>query len=71
MHVGKSDISLDVKLGFLLSAVAPSIERAIHTQLDDLVGEPGAGAKGGGAKGAEAKPASKPASKPAAKKKPR
>jgi hypothetical protein len=28
-----------VKLGFLLSAVAPSIERAIHEQLDTLVGE--------------------------------
>lgn len=40
MRVGKSDISLDVKLGFLLSAVAPSIERAIHEQLDGLVGEP-------------------------------
>lgn len=40
MHVGKNDITLDVKLGFLLSAVAPSIERAIHDQLDGLVGEP-------------------------------
>lgn len=40
MVVGKNDITLDVKLGFLLSAVAPSIERAIHEQLDELVGEP-------------------------------
>ena len=55
MHVGKGDISLDVKLGFLLSAVAPSIERAIHEQLDGLVGEP------------EAK-ATKVAAKPAPKK---
>ena len=39
MHVGKDTIALDVKLGFLLSAVAPSIERAIHDQLDSLVGE--------------------------------
>ena len=38
MHVGKDTIALDVKLGFLLSAVAPSIERAIHEQLDTLVG---------------------------------
>jgi putative polyhydroxyalkanoate system protein len=40
MHVGTDRIQLDVKLGFLLSAVAPSIERAIHEQLDGLVGEP-------------------------------
>ena len=39
MRVGKNDIALDVKLGFLLSAVAPSIERAIHEQLDELVGD--------------------------------
>jgi hypothetical protein len=39
MHVGKDSIALDVKLGFLLSAVAPSIERAIHEQLDALVGD--------------------------------
>ena len=39
MHVGEDAIALDVKLGFLLSAVAPSIERAIHEQLDALVGE--------------------------------
>ena len=40
MHVGKERITLDVKLGFLLSAVAPSIERAIHEELDGLVGAP-------------------------------
>ena len=39
MLVGKDRIALDVKLGFLLSAVAPSIERAIHDQLDTLVGD--------------------------------
>ena len=39
MLVGKDAIALDVKLGFLLSAVAPSIERAIHDQLDALVGD--------------------------------
>jgi putative polyhydroxyalkanoate system protein len=39
MHVGEDAIELDVKLGFLLSAVAPSIERAIHEQLDALVGD--------------------------------
>ena len=51
MHVGKDSIKLDVKLGFLLSAVAPSIERAIHEQLDPLVGD-------------EPKDAKKPAGKP-------
>jgi putative polyhydroxyalkanoate system protein len=40
MHVEKDRIALDVKLGFLLSAVAPSIERAIHEELDGLVGTP-------------------------------
>ena len=40
MHVGKERSTLDVKLGFLLSAVAPSIERAIHEELDGLVGAP-------------------------------
>jgi len=40
MHVGKERITLDVKLGFLLSVVAPSIERAIHEELDGLVGAP-------------------------------
>ena len=51
MHVGKNSIALDVKLGFLLSAVAPSIERAIHEQLDKLVSDMPADAK---------KPAAKP-----------
>jgi hypothetical protein len=51
MHVGKDRIELDVKLGFLLSAVAPSIERAIHEQLDALVGDAPKDAK---------KPAGKP-----------
>jgi hypothetical protein len=56
MHVGKERITLDVKLGFLLSAVAPSIERAIHEELDGLVGPSGAG------------PATKPPAKATAKK---
>ncbi len=54
MHVGKERITLDVKLGFLLSVVAPSIERAIHEELDGLVGKPADG---------------KGAAKPAARKK--
>ena len=56
MHVGKERITLDVKLGFLLSAVAPSIERAIHEELDGLVGPSGTG------------PAAKPPAKAAANK---
>ncbi|MFO1284154.1 MAG: polyhydroxyalkanoic acid system family protein [Burkholderiales bacterium] len=48
MHVGKDKITLDVKLGFLLSAVAPSIERAIHDELDKLVGPADGDARGGG-----------------------
>jgi putative polyhydroxyalkanoate system protein len=59
MVVGEDDIALDVKLGFLLSAVAPSIERAIHEHLDAIVGEAAAGAK----------PSAKPAAKAPAKKK--
>lgn len=37
MRVGKSDIALDVRLGFLLSALKPAIEREIHAQLDKLI----------------------------------
>jgi putative polyhydroxyalkanoate system protein len=36
MHVGKSRITLDVTLGFLLSALKPTIEREIHAQLDKV-----------------------------------
>jgi putative polyhydroxyalkanoate system protein len=39
MHVGKSEIRLDVQLGLLLSALKPAIEREIHAQLDRL-GDP-------------------------------
>ena len=37
MMVGKSDISLDVHLGFLLTPLKPAIEREIHAQLDKLI----------------------------------
>jgi len=37
MRVGKSDIALDVHLGFLLTPLKPAIEREIHAQLDKLV----------------------------------
>ena len=37
MHVGKDRISLDVKLGFLLTPLKPAIEREIHAMLDKLV----------------------------------
>ena len=36
MHVGKDTISLDVKLGFLLTPLKPAIEREIHAALDKL-----------------------------------
>jgi putative polyhydroxyalkanoate system protein len=36
MHVGKREITLDVTLGFLLSALKPTIEREIHAQLDEI-----------------------------------
>ena len=36
MHVGTTDIRLDVKLGFLLTPLKPAIEREIHAQLDKL-----------------------------------
>ncbi len=38
MHVGTSDIRLDVKLGLLLTPLKPTIEREIHAQLDKLAG---------------------------------
>lgn len=37
MHVGKDAISLDVKLGLLLSPLKPAIEREIHAALDKLL----------------------------------
>lgn len=36
MHVGKTRITLDVKLGLLLTPLKPAIEREIHAQLDKL-----------------------------------
>ena len=36
MHVGAREIRLDVRLGLLLSALKPAIEREIHAQLDSL-----------------------------------
>jgi len=36
MLVGKDRVALDVKLGFLLTALKPVIEREIHAQLDKL-----------------------------------
>ena len=39
MHVGKSEITLDVKLGLLLTPLKPAIEKEIHAQLDKLAGE--------------------------------
>jgi putative polyhydroxyalkanoate system protein len=38
MHVGKATITLDAKLGLLLGALKPAIEREIHAQLDKLTG---------------------------------
>lgn len=37
MHVGKDSISLNVKLGLLLTPLKPAIEREIHATLDKLV----------------------------------
>ena len=36
MNVGSDTISLDVKLGLLLTPLAPAIEREIHAALDRL-----------------------------------
>ena len=38
MHVGKSEIRLDVKLGLLLTPLKPAIEKEIHAQLDKIAG---------------------------------
>lgn len=37
MHVAKDKLTLDVTLGFLLSALKPTIEREINAQLDQLL----------------------------------
>ena len=36
MHVGKDRISLDVRLGLLLTPLKPAIEREISAQLDKM-----------------------------------
>jgi hypothetical protein len=36
MQVGRKSIALEVTLGFLLSALKPTIEREIHATLDRL-----------------------------------
>lgn len=36
MHVGKSEVRLDVQLSFLMSPLKGSIEQAIHKELDRL-----------------------------------
>lgn len=36
MHVGKNRFTLDVTLGFMLSAMKPTIEREIHAKLDKV-----------------------------------
>jgi putative polyhydroxyalkanoate system protein len=38
MHVGASQITLEVRLGLLLTPLKPAIEREIHAQLDKLTG---------------------------------
>lgn len=38
VHVGEKRITLDARLGLLLTPLKPSIEREIHAQLDKLVG---------------------------------
>jgi putative polyhydroxyalkanoate system protein len=39
LHVGKSNVRLDVELSFLLYALKGPIEREIHKKLDALFGE--------------------------------
>jgi putative polyhydroxyalkanoate system protein len=39
LHVGKTNVQLDVDLSFLLLALKGPIEREIHKQLDALFGE--------------------------------
>lgn len=37
MHVGRERITLDVRLGLLLTPLKAAIEREIHAQLDTLI----------------------------------
>ncbi|MGH8712490.1 MAG: polyhydroxyalkanoic acid system family protein [Casimicrobiaceae bacterium] len=41
MHVGKSEVRLDVQLSFLMTPLKGPIERAIHDELDRLFGDKG------------------------------
>ena len=60
----KSDVTIDVKLGFLLSAFAGKMEGHIKDNLDQLFGKAGAAAnKGAAEKGAAAAKATPPKKK--------
>ena len=62
----KSDVTIDVKLGFLLSAFAGKMEGHIKDNLDQLFGKAGAAAnKGAAEKGAAAAKATPPKKKKA------
>ncbi|MGH8850502.1 MAG: polyhydroxyalkanoic acid system family protein [Casimicrobiaceae bacterium] len=39
MHVGKSEVRLDVQLSFLMTPLKGAIERAINDELDRLFGD--------------------------------
>lgn len=39
LHVLKSEVRLDCKLGFLLSAIKPAIEREVHGEFDKRFGK--------------------------------
>ena len=40
IHVGKDEVTLEARLGLLLSPMRGAIEREIHAQLDELFGKP-------------------------------
>ena len=39
LHVLKTEVRLDCKLGFLLSAIKPAIEREVHSEFDKRFGK--------------------------------
>jgi len=43
--VGKTDVRLDCTLGFLLGAIKPAIENAVHREFDERFAKPAKAAK--------------------------
>jgi putative polyhydroxyalkanoate system protein len=40
LHIGRSDVRLDAKFGFMLALLKPAIEKEVHKEFDKRFGPP-------------------------------